>query len=80
MKMGGKSCIFSAGGVAMLHEGFGHFYKSQVAVSVSSLFSAAGLFKRRVFNAMFKNPSFENKGLAKPGLYASENGQSLHEA
>src|SRR5262249_23425996 len=43
-----------------------------MAVSVSSLFSAARLFKRQVFNVMFKNSGFENKGLAKPGLSVSE--------
>ncbi|HEU0185147.1 MAG TPA: hypothetical protein VFS27_07520 [Blastocatellia bacterium] len=29
IKMGRKSCIFSAGGVAVLHEGFGHLYKAK---------------------------------------------------
>jgi hypothetical protein len=57
----------------MRHElDFGHFYKSQMAVSISSLFSAARLFKRRVFNMTLKNSGFENKGLAKPGLSISE--------
>jgi hypothetical protein len=51
---------------------FVHFYKSQMTVSVSSLFSAARLFKRRVFNVMFKNSGFENKGFAKTGLPVSE--------
>jgi len=55
-----------------IHEGFIHFYKSQMAVSVISLFSAARLFKRRVFNVMFKNSGFKNKGHAKPGLSVSE--------
>jgi hypothetical protein len=50
---------------------FVHFYKSQMAVPVSSLFSAMRLFKRRVFNVMFKNSGFENKGLAKPRLSVS---------
>src|SRR6266545_4101648 len=30
------------------------------------------VFRRRVFNVMFKNSGFENKGLAKPGLSVFE--------
>ena len=51
---------------------FGHFYESQVAVFISSLFSAARLFKHQVFNVMFKNSDCENKGPAKSGLSVSE--------